>query len=196
MAEKLWIDARPIAGSAAEIYLRRRGITCALPGTLRFAPSCWHLSAKYLPALVAKLEGAPAFAVHRTYLGPDGDGKADVSVQKVMLGPCAGGAVRLSRGPGPLVVAEGIETAFSLASGVLWGPASVWAALSNSGLKRLNLPARPERLIIASDGDAVGRAAAHDLAERASGCGWQVSLLPADDGEDWNDYLIRKRGIA
>jgi hypothetical protein len=141
LTEKLWTNARPIAGSAAEIYLRGRGITCAVPETLRFAPSCWHLSARRYPGLIAKLEGAPAFAVHRTYLHPDGDGKADASPQKTVLGPCAGGAVRLSKDPGPLVVAEGIETALSLASGLLQetGRIADLATLNDTGDGSVNL---------------------------------------------------------
>jgi hypothetical protein len=141
LTEKLWTNARPIAGSVAEIYLRGRGITCAVPETLRFAPSCWHLSARRYPGLIAKLEGAPAFAVHRTYLHPDGAGKADASPQKTVLGPCAGGAVRLSKDPGPLVVAEGIETALSLASGLLQetGRVADLATLNDTGDGSVNL---------------------------------------------------------
>jgi hypothetical protein len=103
--------------------------------------------------------------------------------------------VRLSQEPGPLVVAEGIETALSLASGLLREPATVWAALSTSGLRGLRLPAEPGRLAIASDGEAAGREAAAALAERAAALGWRVSLLPAPDGQDWNDVL-RGRAAA
>ena len=149
---------------------------------------CWHKVAQRFPALVALVEGGSDFAVHRTYLGADGR-KADVAPAKAMLGPCAGGAVRLSEAPGPLVVAEGIETALSLLSGLLRGPATVWAALSTSGMKALRLPPKPGRLTIASDGDTPGREAAHALAERAAALGWRVSLLPAPDNRDWNDIL-------
>lgn len=100
--------------------------------------------------------------------------------------------MRLSDALGPLVVAEGIETALSLSSGSLRTSATVWAALSTSGLRGLHLPATPGRLTIAPDGDAAGRAAAQALATRAHGIGWQVSLLPAPDGRDWNDILTGK----
>jgi len=92
---------------------------------------------------------------------------------KAMLGAVQGGAVRLSDGAGPLVVAEGIETALSLFSGLLRAPATVWAALSTSGIRGLHLPDTPGRLTIASDGDAAGRAAAQALATRAHGMAWQ-----------------------
>ena len=142
------------------------------------------------------MQGAGAAAVHRTYLRPDGSGKAAIDPAKAMLGGTQGGAVRLTQGPGPLVVAEGIETALSLASGLLRRPATVWAALSTSGIRGLHLPPQPGRLTIAPDGDKAGREAANALAERAHALGWQVSLLPAPDGRDWNDVLTMKGEAA
>ena len=191
-AEAVWCEAGPICGTLAEFYLRGRGITCALPATLRFHPACWHPSAQRLPAMVARVEGCPLPAVHRTYLAKDGRGKAKVDPPKAMLGAVAGGSVRLTQGHGPLVVAEGIETTLSLACGLLDGPAAIWAALSTSGMQGLRLPALPGALMIAFDGDQAGRLAARDLAERAFGLGWQVSLLPAPNGADWNDVLTGK----
>lgn len=108
-AKAVWAEAQPIQGTPAETYLRGRGITCAMRDRLRFAPSCWHASGKRLPALVALVEGGDGFAVHRTYLRPDGAGKAAVEPAKAMLGAVTGGAVRLVEAPGPLVVAEGME---------------------------------------------------------------------------------------
>ena len=188
-AQQVWISAQPIAGTIAENYLRGRAITCPLPDTLRFHPQCWHATGKRLPALVALVEGGKGFAVHRTYLRADGSGKADVAPEKAMLGSVQGGAVRLSGGDGPLVVAEGIETALSLSSGLLHVSSTVWAALSTSGVRGLHLPHASGRLTIAPDGDAAGREAAQALATRAHGMGWQVSLLPAPNGRDWNDIL-------
>lgn len=193
-AHRLWREAFPIGGTVAETYLRKaRRITCVLPSTLRFHPACWHgATASRHPALVALIEGSDDFAVHRTYLRPDGSGKAALDPPKAMLGATSGGAVRLTDAGDALVVAEGIETALSLACGLLHGPASIWAALSTSGLRGLRLPPMPGRLTIACDGDAPGRDAAHALAERASALGWRVSLLPAPEGRDWNDILTMK----
>lgn len=195
-AQRLWQDARPIAGTLAETYLRGRGITCPLPETLRFLPDCWHPTAKRFPAMLARVDGGEGFAVHRTYLAPDDGGKAVVEPDKMMLGRVSGGAVRLSDARGPLVVAEGIETALSLACGLLGKPATVWAALSTSGMRGVSLPPQPHRLTIAPDGDAAGKAAAHALAERTHALGWDVSLLPAPDGRDWNDILTMKGEVA
>ncbi|MFX0546505.1 DUF7146 domain-containing protein [Roseovarius sp. S1116L3] len=190
-AHRLWQEAQPMSGTLAESYLRGRGISCPLPETLRFLPSCWHPTAKRFPAMLALVDGVADCAVHRTYLAPGG-GKAAIAPDKLMLGRVSGGAVRLTGAQGPLLVAEGIETALSLACGILRKPATIWAALSTSGMRGLHLPKDPHRLTIAPDGDAPGREAAHALAERASALGWDVSLLPAPDGRDWNDILTMK----
>jgi len=193
----VWREAKPIGGTVAETYLRGRGVTCSLPETLRFHPECFHgATAKRFPAMVALVEGAEGFAVHRTYLAADGTGKAPVDPPKAMLGAVAGGAVRFAEAQGLLVVAEGIETALSLSCGLLRTPAMIWAALSASGMRGLRLPDPPGRLTIAPDGDTAGREAAHALAERAHALGWAVSLLPAPEGADWNDVLTGKAVLA
>ena len=79
---------------------------------------------------------------------------------------------------------------------LLASPATVWAALSTSGMKALALACAPGELIIATDSDDAGARwqAGNALAERATALGWQVSLLPSPDGQDWNDAL--RGGIA
>lgn len=191
-AEKVWRSTLPISGTIAESYLRGRGITCPLPETLRSLPDCWHVSAQRLPAMIARVEGGDGFAIHRTYLLPDGSGKADIQPNKAMLGAVNGGAVRLTKDHDNLAIGEGIETALSLPCGLLKTPATIWAALSASGMKALNLPAIPSRLTIATDGETAGREAGHSLAERATALGWKVSILPAPNGRDWNDILQMK----
>ena len=187
-ARSLWDAAKPIAGTKAEAYLRGRGITSDLPPSLRFIPDIHHgPSMSWCMAMIADVSTG---GVHRTFFDKRGNRLAKNA--KMMLGPCSGGAVRLSEGDWPLAVCEGVETGLSLLSGLLSGPASVWATLSTSGMKALKLPSEPGELIIASDGDQPGREAAHTLAERAHAAGWTVSLLPAPDGQDWNDVLVAK----
>ena len=187
----IWKESLPIDGTVAETYLRGRGITCALPKSLRFHPQCWHgATAKRYPAMVAAVQGNRLAAVHRTYLQADGSVKADIEPAKMMLGATAGAAVRLTEAQVALVVSEGIETALSLSSGLLSAPAAVWAALSASGMRGLSLPPQAGQLTIASDGDAAGREAASALAARADALGWRVTLLPAPEGLDWNDVLM------
>lgn len=184
-ARKLWASGTPIRGTKGEAYLRGRGITCPLPPSLRWAADAYHgPSGQWLSAMVADVSTG---GVHRTFFDRAG-GRIRANA-KMMQGPCAGGAVALSEGAGPLIACEGIETGLSLLSGLLDGPVRVWAALSTSGLRALHLPADPGALIVAADGDQAGHESATALAERAYCLGWQVSLLPAPKGQDWNDVL-------
>jgi len=188
-ARSLWDVAKLIEGTKAEAYLRARNLTVTLASSLRFVPDIYHApSNTWACAMVANVE--PTGGVHRTFFDKRGNRLAKDA--KMMLGPCAGGAVRLSESDGPLVVCEGIETGLSLLSGLLKGPAAVWATLSTSGMKALDLPPTPGKLIVATDGDEPGCEAGNKLATRATALGWKVSLLPAPDGKDWNDVLMLK----
>lgn len=191
-ARELWDFTKPIEGTMAEAYLRNRGITAPLPPSLRYVPDVHHQpSTSWCCAMVADVQ--PTGGVHRTFFSKKG--VRLVKNAKMMLGPCSGGAVRLSQSNGPLVVCEGIETGLSLLSGLLSGPATIWAALSTSGIRGMDLPKTPGKLIVATDGDTPGREAGNALAGRATALGWQVSLMPAPDDRDWNDVLMGK-GIA
>ena len=191
-ARRLWASCKPLPGTKGEAYLRGRGITCPLPPSLGWVVEAFHApSARWLSAMVGDVSTG---GVHRTYF--EKSGARVRNNPKMMQGPCAGGAVVLSEVPGPLVVCEGIETGLSLLSGFLSGPATVWAALSTSGMKTLELPQAAGRLVITADGDTPGKEAANALAIRATELGWKVSLLPAPDGRDWNDVLMTKGGAA
>lgn len=186
-ARKLWEAGMPINGTNGEAYLRGRGITCALPPSLRWVADTFHgPSARWHSAMVADVS---AGGVHRTFF--DKSGTRLISNAKMMQGPCSGGAVALSEAQGPLVVCEGIETGLSLLSGLMGEPAEVWAALSTSGIRALSLPPRPRRLIVAADGDRAGIEAAKALGDRAYCLGWDVFLWPAPEGQDWNDVLTK-----
>ncbi|MBY6088957.1 toprim domain-containing protein [Maritimibacter alkaliphilus] len=192
-ARQIWQETTTIPETLAERYLRGRGLRQELPDSLRYHPNCWHgPSARSLPAMVAIIDNVADFAIHRTYLTPDGSRKAAVGPQKMMLGASAGGAVHLGCNDacGPLVIAEGIETALSLREGLLTSCGPVWAALSTSGMVKLELPRTASSLVVATDGDEAGRRAGRKLAQRAYALGWQVSLLDAPDKRDWNDILM------
>jgi putative DNA primase/helicase len=189
----IWRRSRPIAGTVAEIYLRFRGYTgplLALALVLRFA-MCQHPSDKqFHPALVAAvvIEGRTdqCVAIHRTFLRPDGRGKADLDPDKMTLGPCKGGAVPLAPAGPVLGVAEGIETALSFmqATGI-----PTWAALSAGGIRNLILPAEVSEVVIAADPDVVGIRAAHDAARRWLAEGRLVRIARPPVGSDFNDLL-------
>jgi len=194
-ALQIWNAALPISGSLAETYLRTRGITCGLPQTLRFHPSLWHgPSASNHPAMIAHVQGGDAFAIHRTWLASDGTAKAEIDRPKAMMGPTRGGSVHLTNdGSDSIIVSEGIETGLSIASFDCYFGNYCVAALSTSGLRSLRLPQIPGKLVIASDGDAPGRSAAIDLAQRAHALGWTVNFLDPPEGQDFNDVLMEMK---
>ena len=131
-------------------------------------------------------DGTP-LAIHRTFLARDGGGKAPVDPQKMMLGPCRGGAVRLADAGDVLMVGEGIETCLA-AMQATGNPA--WAALSTSGLRTLDLPGDVRDVIVLADGDDPGEAAARDCAWRWKREGRRVRIARPPQGMDFNDLLI------
>lgn len=186
-ARSLWDAAKPIQGTKADAYLRGRGITVTLPPSLRFMPDIYHgPSSSWCSAMIGNIE--PTGGVHRTYFTKQG--KRLPNNAKMMLGSCAGGAIRLSDGSGPLVVAEGIETALSLVKLLGDKDPTVWATLSTSGMKAVQIPQEPHDLIIGVDGDEAGQTVANTLATKATALGWAVSLMEAPLGQDWNDVLM------
>ncbi len=192
-ALRLWQLAVPGAGSSAEAYLHSRGIDLAVPASVRFHPRLKHPSGGGWPGMVALVTRGPdgqVLAIHRTFLTPDGGGKAPVSPQKMMLGPCRGGAVRLAIPSGKLMVGEGIETCLSVmqATGL---PA--WAALSAPGLRALDLPLEVTEITVLADGDEVGEAAAQYAAKRWRTEGRQVRIAHPGLGSDFNDLLLDAR---
>ena len=190
-ARLLWESTANIQGTKAETYLRSRGITVPLPPTLRFIPHIYHApTASWGCAMVGFVH--PTGGVHRTYLTKEG--KKVPKNAKLMLGPCAGGSVKLSQGVGPVVVTEGIETGLSVLQGLTTPSPTVLAALSTSGMKSLILSPTAGTLSIFRDGDEAGEEAAKILASRATNLGWRVAITAPKEGKDWNDILIE--GIA
>ncbi|WGF90084.1 toprim domain-containing protein [Marinivivus vitaminiproducens] len=124
--------------------------------------------------------------MHRTFLTPDGQ-KAPVDPQRMMLGPCRGGAVRLAPADDEVMVGEGIETCLSVMQ-VMGRPA--WAALSAPGLAALDLPEGIRRVTILADGDEAGEAAAQAAAGRWSREGRSVHIARPPRGRDFNDLLM------
>ena len=138
-------------------------------------------------ALVTRgVDDAP-LAIHRTFLARDGLGKAPVDPQKMMLGPCRGGAVRLAPAGDMLMVGEGIETCLA-AMQATGHPA--WAALSTSGLLALDLPPDVRDVIVLADGDDAGKAAARGAALRWKREERRVRIAHPPNGMDFNDMLL------
>jgi len=189
VALAIWQAAVPASETLAHTYLASRGIHLPPPPTLRFHSGLKHPSGGVWPAMVALVTRGPdnlPLAIHRTFLVRNGSGKAPLDPQKMMLGPCRGGAVRLAMHGDLLMVGEGIETCLA-AMRAIGHPA--WAALSTSGLRTLDLPNDVRDVIVLADGDEPGEAAARDCAWRWKREGRHVRIARPPRGMDFNDML-------
>jgi hypothetical protein len=189
-ALRIWATTAPAAGTLVETYLRTRGITVPIPAALRFQSESKHPGGNRWPAMIALITrgtDAVPLAIHRTFLARDGSGKAPIEPQKMMLGPCRGGAVQLAPVSECLMIGEGIET--SLAAMQATGMPA-WAALSTSGLRTLDLPPHVREVIVLADGDPPGEAASRDAAFRWMREGRHVRIARPPQGYDFNDMLI------
>lgn len=197
-ARAIWNAARPAAGALVETYLRARSIALPVPPVLRFAPALRHgPSGRDLPAMVAAVQDAEGSvaAIHRTYLRHGGTGKADVSPNKLALGPIADGAVRLAPAGAELGIAEGIETALSAAE--LYS-VPTWAALG-ARLHAIAIPAVVRRVHVFADNGSPGMACANRTVAAYTRQGRDVLLrFPPRGYGDWNDALaaLRREGVA
>jgi len=194
MAMKVWAKTKPATGTLVETYLRSRGIMLPVPPCLRFDPSLIHSSGESLPAMVALVQGPSGSAIHRTWLAPDGNGKAPIENPKRLLGSCPGGAIQLYP-PGPdrfLYIGEGIENALAGRQATLY-PA--WAAGSASALASLILPPDVRFVVILADPDPTGQAAAKAASDRWTAEEVRVSIITPERG-DWNAAMQSGRKIT
>ena len=177
-----WTGEMPTAlcVGADPAELAHAGIGLAIPASIRFHPRLRYAAGVYLPAMVAAIEDLDGciVGVHRTWLKPDGTGKAEVEQNKKALGRARGCAVHLTAGAPELVLCEGIETGLSIiqATGL-----HVWAAVGTSNLGQVELPGFVREIIIAADHDEPGIKAARAAAEAYRARGLQVSVIVASD---------------
>jgi putative DNA primase/helicase len=117
LAANIWSDSSSAARTPTEQYLRTRGITADVPPSIRHHPALRHPSGQELPAMVTVVQDSRTgdlVAIHRTFLKPDGSGKADVNPQKMALGPIANAAARFAIVTDKLAFAEGVEDALTI----------------------------------------------------------------------------------
>ncbi len=189
-----WNEAIPADGTLVENYLASRGIVgVPVPPVLRFHPRCWNAEKHVtMPAMIAAVTAQNKIVgIHRTFLRPDGHGKADIRTAKMMLGACAGGHVML-RGERPvrLAVAEGIETAMTIMMAM--PDLAVWAALS-LGNMRAPVPPSVRELILCADGDNKDQCDADKRLNRAAQAhmtpGRSIRIARPKAGMDFNDMV-------
>jgi hypothetical protein len=190
--KRVWRNTTPAQGTVVKIYLRSRSLTTAVPPTLRHARLQHRESGRWLPCMVAAVQGPDGrlSGLHRTFLQPDGRGKAEVEPAKKMLGACRGGAVHLTPVGPRLALCEGIETGLSIREAC--PDLAVWCALSAGNLDRITLPPLVDEVVLVADGDPVGLEAAHRAAQRYGASGRRIRLVELPSGMDANDLLRRE----
>lgn len=194
LALAVWRHARPLPGTLADRYLREGRAIIPDGINARFDPrcQCGAGDAKaFAPALIVPIEtDAGVIAIHRTFLSPDGRGKAAMDEPKRMLGNPGVGAVRWGGIPidGVLRLAEGVEDAASVMN--MLGPDRfVWPVLGIERYQTVAIPESIHTVIIYSQhgaeaARAIERARPHLIANDRK----LVVKLPPHAG-DWNDLL-------
>ena len=193
-ARRLVAMSQPIGGTLAETYLRGRGIA-ALHGTgnLHFHPRCYyrpdnHGPTETWPAMIAAVTdlSGRVTGAHRTWLAPDGSGKAPVDIQRKAMGNLLGSAVRFGVAGDMMAAGEGIETILSVRQA--FPHMATAAALSAAHLAAFLFPNTLRRLYIVRDNDPAGDGARNSLVERADAAGIQAVVL-SPMLEDFNEDL-------
>jgi hypothetical protein len=199
-ARRLFRMTQPMAGTLADSYLRSRGLLRAsMHAALRFHPRCYYRDLRTgrttsYPALIAAVTDpfGRITGVHRTWLDPEGDGKAKVEDPRRAMGDLLGNAARL-RFPVdaavPVMAAgEGLETVLSLSH--LMPSMPMVAALSANHLAAFRPPPGCLRVYIAGDADAAGRHGIDGLSRRSQEIGILPLVLVPELG-DFNEDLRR-----
>ena len=190
-ARRVWKATRPLTGTVAAKYLTSRGVGhVAGAPALRFHPALTHRNERgRFPCLVAGVQDVSGrfLGIQRTYIAPDGTGKAALDPVRASLGSLAGGAVRILEPAGDgLLLGEGIETTAAAVRVLDW-PGDAWATLGTSGLRAVVVPDSVRRVVIAADRDAGGLRAAVALSDRLESEGRRVTIEvpPCGDFADW-----------
>jgi hypothetical protein len=202
---RLFAMSRPIPGTIAETYLRKRGITVLHEiRALRFHPRCYYrpdvdAPTEVWPALIAAVTdlASKITGAHRTWLEPSGHDKAPVDTPRRAMGHLLGHGVRFGIATDVMAAGEGLETMLSLRSALPHLP--MLAALSANHLAAILFPATLRRLYVARDRDSAGGLAVATLTERAHSAGIEaLTLTPAlgDFNEDLREFGVDKLRAA
>lgn len=193
-ARRLIAMCQPLGGTLLEAYLRGRGITALHGcGSLRFHSRCYyrpdeHSPTETWPAMVAAVTDLTdgITGAHRTWLAPDGSGKAPIDIQRKAMGELLGHAVRFGLSGDVLAAGEGIESVLS-AREVMPGMSAA-AALSAAHLAAIQFHDALRRLYVVRDNDRAGDGARNTLIERADAVGIEAIALSPMLG-DFNEDL-------
>lgn len=213
-AHNLYLSAVPYPDTPVEAYLIARGLdfraaNLKAPGVLRYHSGAYCAeTGGPLPCMVAaihKLDGSHA-GTHRTWIQPNGSGKAALVEAKKSIGKYQGGFIHLWKGehrvplrdlpPGtPIYVSEGIEDGLSA---VLAKPSiRCIAGISLSNIGSLELPPDcPIHILGQRDEKQKAIDAFESSIARLQAKGHEVFIIyPPQGFKDYND-LIRRDGAA
>lgn len=190
-ALRIWDQARPLIGTPAETYLRRRRIAL-LPRALRFHPRTplgQGDAVEFRPAMIAALHDEGRFiAIQRTFFDRDDARRArDLADPRMTLGRPERAAVMLGTATSILGLAEGVETATSAM--ILFG-IPVWATLGSERLHQIAIPDRVRRLVLFPDNDVAGEIGVAHALESYAMPDRDIDIeFPPTGFKDWNDVL-------
>ena len=125
-------------------------------------------------AAVTDLRGTITGA-HRTWIAPDGSGKAPVDIQRKAMGDLLGHAVRIGIAGEVMAAGEGVETILSARQAI--PHMAMAAALSAAHLAAILFPDDLRRLYVVRDNDLAGDGARNSLVERANAVGIEAIVL-------------------
>lgn len=198
LALQLWDSAVPIAGTAAERYLRLRAID---PTGLkvRFAPRCLvgppDDREEHAALLVPFEVDEGIIAIQRILLDPDTGEKryhARLREAKLTLGLVRHAAMRIGGQPDSdvLRIAEGFEEAVSVTQ-LSDGKLKVWGAGGIRRYGKIAIPERIRKIVIYSQHGPEAAAAIEDAREHLTAGGRELKIIlpTAPAPMDWNDIL-------
>ncbi|GEQ99278.1 DNA primase [Iodidimonas gelatinilytica] len=197
IARRLFAEARPVAGTLGEAYLKSRGIEQADWGaSLRFHPRAWFDEHNHRPALLAasRDNASNLTGVTRFFF----DTEAGL-IERRALGRLNGHAVRLrgrtqSSGDGHLIVGEGLESTLSFA--LLYpeyaAGCDLAATMSAAHMAAFIIPQNVRCLTIATDNGPAGRNVAAKLRAHAMAQGVAAQIAFPRLGDFNDDWMAAK----
>ena len=200
-ARKLANQSRPVKGTLAETYLEKtRGIdTRICSDSIRFLPSIKEPeTGEFHPALlvIAKNMEGNVQGVQAIFLSKEGE-KLDCQNPKRSYGLIKGSAIPVHEGGNLYAVAEGAETALSIATACK--DMTVFASLGSiTNFSAMDFKTKSNTLIIFADHDHQGNEShnkVNNAANELKNKGFNVLLCTPDEvGTDFND-LLRAKGV-
>jgi DNA primase len=191
---KAWSEAGE-PDRVALAYLEARGLIPPPMPVIRSRPRIWDDWDRRYPEMLVQVTDVATgenIGCQITRLAQDGSGKADTRLPRLNF--CREGFARFCEPGEMLGLAEGTETALSVAA--IFG-VPVWGCLGRGLLEKAPpLPAVVKTVLIAADNDAPGIIAARAASAAYRARGLEVlERVPRIDGADFNDVLMhRARG--